>query len=104
MSTVTDATRRLQADGYTGNWYANEAGRLVCGECGGEFDPADVVVDQVLRFEGQSDPDDEMILFAVRGPCGDRGVYSAAYGPYQSPEDTAVIAGLTHRGTGRPSD
>jgi len=104
MSTVTDATRRLQADGYTGNWYANDSGRLVCGECGAEFDPADVVVDHVLRFEGQSDPDDEMILFAVRGPCGDRGVYSAAYGPYQSPEDTAVIAGLAHRGTGRSSD
>jgi len=94
MATVTDATRRLQEAGYTGNWYANDAGQLVCGECGTAFDPADVVVDEVLRFEGQSDPDDEMILYAVRGPCDHRGVYSAAYGSYQSPEDTAVIAKL----------
>ena len=94
MATVTDATRRLQAAGYTGNWYANDAGQLVCGECGEVFDPADVIVDEVLRFEGQSDPDDEMILFAVRGPCGHQGVYSAAYGPYRSPEDAAVIAKL----------
>ncbi len=101
MATVTDATRRLQQAGYTGNWYADEAGRLVCGECGTAFDPADVIVEEVLRFEGQSDPDDEMILFAVRGPCHHQGVYSAAYGPYQSPEDAAVIAGLAHRGTGR---
>ena len=100
MSTVTDATRRLQADGYTGNWYANDAGELVCGECGATFDPADVVVDEVLRFEGQSDPDDEMILYAVRGPCGHQGVYSAAYGSYQSREDTAVIAKLPR---GRPT-
>jgi hypothetical protein len=104
MATVTDATRRLQADGYTGNWYASDSARLVCGECGGEFDAADVVVDEVLRFEGQSDPGDEVILFAVQGPCGHRGVYSAAYGPYQSPEDAAVIANLAHRGTGHPSD
>jgi hypothetical protein len=104
MATVTDATRRLQEAGYTGSWYANDAGQLVCGECGAAFDPAEVIVDEVLRFEGQSDPDDEMILFAVRGPCNDRGVYSAAYGPYQSPEDTAVIAGLAHPGTGHPSD
>ena len=94
MSTVTDATRALQAEGYTGNWFATEHGRLVCGECGAEFDPADVTVDQVLRFEGQSDPDDEMIVFAVQGPCGHRGIYSAAYGPSQSPEDTAVIRNL----------
>jgi len=94
MGTVTEATRELQAEGYTGNWFATENGRLVCGECGAEFDPADVTVDHVLRFEGQSDPDDEMIVFAVRGPCGHAGIYSAAYGPYQSPEDTAVISKL----------
>jgi hypothetical protein len=94
MSTVTEATRALQAEGYTGNWFATEHRRLVCGECGAEFDPEDVIVDHVLRFEGQSDPDDEMIVFAVQGPCGHRGVYSAAYGPYQSPEDAAVIARL----------
>jgi hypothetical protein len=94
MATVSEATRELQAQGYTGNWFAVEGGRLVCGECGAEFDPEDVTVDHILRFEGQSDPDDEMIVFAVQGPCGDRGIYSAAYGPYQSPEDTAVIARL----------
>jgi hypothetical protein len=94
MSTVTEATRALQAEGYTGNWFATEDRRLVCGECGAEFDPENVIVDQVLRFEGQSDPDDEMIVFAVQGPCGDRGIYSAAYGPYQSPEDIAAIARL----------
>jgi hypothetical protein len=94
MATVSEATRELQAQGYTGNWFAVAGGRIVCGECGSEFDPEDVTVDHVLRFEGQSDPDDEMIVFAVQGPCGDRGIYSAAYGSYQSPEDTAVIARL----------
>jgi hypothetical protein len=98
MSTVTEATRALQEDGYTGNWYANDAGQLVCGECGAEFDPADVTVDRILRFEGQSDPDDEMIVFALRGPCGHRGTYSAAYGPYRSPEDAVVIARLPRGG------
>src|SRR3954454_1061102 len=77
MATVSEATRQLQADGYTGNWYAGDGGRLVCGECSAEFDAAEVTVDRVLRFEGQSDPDDEMIVFAVAGPCGHRGVYSA---------------------------
>jgi hypothetical protein len=100
MATVTEATRQLQSDGYTGHWYADADGRLVCGECGAEFDPADVTVDEVLRFEGQSDPDDEMIVFALRGPCGHRGVYSSAYGIYMSPEDAAVVGKLRHGTSG----
>jgi hypothetical protein len=100
MSTVSEATHQLQADGYTGNFYAGADGQLVCGECGAEFDPADVTVDRVLRFEGQSDPDDEMIVFAVRAPCGHRGVFSAAYGLYMSTEDAAVVAKLRHDSSG----
>ena len=33
-----------------------------------------------LRFEGQSDPDDETIVFALSEPGGRRGMYSAPYG------------------------
>jgi hypothetical protein len=100
MSTVSEATHRLQDDGYTGNFYAGADGQLVCGECGSEIDAAEATVDRVLRFEGQSDPDDEMIVFAVRGPCGHRGVFSAAYGLYMSPEDAAVVAKLRHESSG----
>ena len=47
-----------------------------------------------MRFEGQSDPDDEVILFALSEPGGRKGVYSAQYGPSMPPEDAAVIAKL----------
>ena len=43
-------------------------------------DPADVVIDHILRFEGQSDPGDMTILFALQAPSGDRGLYSTASG------------------------
>ena len=47
-----------------------------------------------MRFEGQSDPDDEVILFALSEPGGRKGVYSAQYGPSMPSEDAAVIAKL----------
>ena len=89
--------RRLQADGYTGNWFATEDGLLRCCETGVDADPSVATIDRTMRFEGQSDPDDEVILFALSEPGGRKGVYSAQYGPSMPAEDAAVIARLRHR-------
>lgn len=89
METLSAATRRLQSAGYEGNWYAAPGGHLVCNECGTEVSVSDAVVDEVVRFEGASDPGDESILFALRSPDGHRGLYGASYGAYM-PEDDAL--------------
>ena len=39
MSTLSDAMRALQAEGYTGNWYASEEGMLRCSDTGADADP-----------------------------------------------------------------
>ena len=94
MDTSSDAVRRLQAKGYSGNWFANRDGELECDETGKQYDPADLEIDHVLRFEGQSDPGDMTILFALRAASGAKGVYSAPYGAMMTPEDQTVIAKL----------
>jgi len=91
METLSEAIQRLQGEGYDGNWYATDDGDLQCGECGETFDPTEVTVDHRERFEGQSDPADMTILYALSGPCGHRGLYSANYGPEAQPADIAVI-------------
>ena len=97
MDTPSDAVRRLQAEGYTCNWFANQDHELECDDPKGTFDPADVEIDHILRFEGESDPGDMMIVFALRAPSGEKGVYSAAYGAHMPTEDADVIAKLRHR-------
>jgi len=97
MDTPSDATRRLQADGYGVNWYAAADGTLRCDQLEEVVDPSTVTIDHILRFEGQSDPGDESILFALTSPGGARGVYSAPYGAHMPPEDAAVIRVMTHR-------
>ena len=47
-----------------------------------------MTVERVLRFEGQSDPDDEVILFALSEPDGRKGLYSTQYGPSMPAEPT----------------
>ena len=96
METLTEAIERLRAQGFLLDFSAVSGGLLRCGECGVEFDPATVHIDEIVRFEGESDPGDESILFALSGSCGHTGLYSAAYGPDATPEDIAVVAAL-HR-------
>jgi hypothetical protein len=97
MATLSEVIAALQAEGYTGNWFATGDGLLRCSESGVDADPSVVTIDRTMRFEGQSDPDDEVILFALSEPGGRKGVYSAPYGSLMPPEDAAVIAKLRHR-------
>ena len=97
MTTSSEAIAQLQAQGYTGNWFATDDHLLRCSECGEDADPALVTIEHTLRFEGQSDPDDETFVFALSEPGGRRGVYSAQYGAATSSADAAVIALMRHR-------
>jgi hypothetical protein len=96
METLSEAIQRLRERGFRHDFSAIPGGRLRCGECGAEIDPAAVKIEEIVRFEGISDPGDESILFALSGPCGHEGLYSAPYGPDATPEDVAVVAAL-HR-------
>jgi len=97
MDTLSDAMRRLQAEGYTGNWFATPDFQLECNESGELLDPSDAQIDHILRFEGQSDPGDMTILFALQTPAGSKGLYSAAYGALMPPEDSEVISRMQHQ-------
>jgi hypothetical protein len=97
MATLSEVIAAWQAEGYTGNWYASGDQLLRCNESCLDADPSEVTVERRMRFEGQSDPDDEVILFALSAPDGRKGLYSTAYGPSMPAEDAAVIAKLTRR-------
>lgn len=84
METLLEATARLQDSGFRGSWSARPGGLLGCAGCGRVVDAGEVVIAEVVRFEGSSDPGDEAILYALIGPCGDRGLYSSPYGLYAS--------------------
>lgn len=94
METIPEAANRLRAAGYTVDYSSTDDGRLRCGECGTEHAPADMTVDEVVRYEGASNPDDETILLALRCDCGARGLYVAAFGPSASAADAEVLRHL----------
>ena len=98
--TVTDALTQLKAEGYTAEF------RLADGHLRSDADEVracpcdDVVVERLYRFEGPSDPGDEMIVFALRDPATDvRGVLASGFGPAADPEVMEHLAGMARRFT-----
>lgn len=96
METLSQAITRLRSSGYDYNFRA-AGNQLECDRCGAPVDPSTVQVDQIVRFEGESDPGDEAILYALDAGGGHRGLYAAAYGADVSPADIAVISSLPNR-------
>ena len=97
MDSLREVLDRLVAAGYDVDFYAR-AGGIGCPDCGETIDPAGLVIDEVWRLEGESDPDEEVIVYALSsGPCGRRGTYTTGYGPNASSDDVAVSLALRGR-------
>jgi hypothetical protein len=76
--TVSGAVNGLKSRGYSMDFNLNE-NCLVCHE--DKFDPEDFEIVEVYRFEGNSDPADEAVVYAIESNKGHKGVLVNGYGP-----------------------
>ena len=76
--TVSDAVNGLKKRGYTMDFNLDE-NCIVCHE--DKFNPEDFEIVEVYRFEGNSDPADEAIVYAIESNKGHKGVLINGYGP-----------------------
>src|SRR5688572_17530325 len=94
-TTVIEAIAALRRDGFDHHFGVTRDGRVRCGACGTEHDPADMDVVTTIRIEGMSDPDDQAAVFGLSCVgCNLRGILVAAYGPTASAEEAAVVTTL----------
>ena len=84
--TVTEAVQQLAAEGYVDSINLRD-GLLVASGSGASCGIADAVVEHMFRFEGDSDPGDEMVVFAIRDSAdGLKGTLVSGYGPSADPD------------------
>lgn len=92
--TVSEAVRDLNQRGYTHDFNIGED-CLVCGEKL-SLSPQDFEIDEVHRFEGMTDPGDEMIVYAISSRKGaEKGVLVNGYGIYQDSESSEIMNKLS---------
>ncbi len=76
--TVSGAVNGLKTRGYNMDFNLDE-NCIVCHE--DKFNPEDFEITEVHRFEGNSDPADEAVVYAIESNQGHKGVLVNGYGP-----------------------
>lgn len=94
--TVTEAITLLREEGYPAE--IELVNGCLCWDREDNTDVAAAEVEQLFRFEGPSDPGDEMVVFGLRDPATDRrGVLASGFGPAADPEVLDQLVGLSQR-------
>lgn len=84
-STMVEALQDLKSQGYSREFEIS-GDQLKCTSSGVELKPTDCKVDGTYRFEGESNPSDMSIVYAISAPKKDlKGTLVSAYGVYSEP-------------------
>jgi len=79
MTTMTGCMNKLQSDGFTENFVAGEKG-LEAPSSHKFYIPSEVKILNFYRFEGESDPADNAIVYAIETNDGTKGMLVDSYG------------------------
>ena len=96
-STLSEAVNDLQVRGYTDELSLAD-NCVICDGKRTELHPEDFHIDEFHRFEGNSDPEDQSIVYAISSKHHDvKGILVNAYGMDASPMTQNMVAKLaTH--------
>jgi len=78
--TVSEAVNDLKKRGYTIDFNLEE-GKIVCNKTPLVLQPKEFEITEVYRFEGDTDPADEAVVYAIESKHGQKGVLVNGYGP-----------------------
>jgi tRNA G26 N,N-dimethylase Trm1 len=95
MTTVSEVLNKLKKDGYTVDFNLTET-CLICHENELRLHPDEFVVDKHYRFEGESDPGDEAVVYAISSEKYNvKGTVVNGYGVYSDKLTDDMINALT---------
>ena len=91
--TVSQATNGLKARGYTIDFNLEED-KIVCSQPPCTLQPNEFEITEVYRFEGNTDPADEAVVYAIESKHGQKGILVNGYGPDADPISDEMIKKL----------
>lgn len=95
--TLSEAITALQKKGYTEDLNL-KSDCIECKALDYKLYADQFEIDEMHRFEGDSNPDDSSILFAISAPTFNlKGLLVDAYGAYSDPLNTEMIQKLKYK-------
>lgn len=93
--TVSEAVNDLKQRGYTANLSLEAEKDCLVSDSFAELSPEQFSIDEVYRFEGLTDPGDEMIVYAISShDDAIKGVVVNAFGIYASYRSSRLVEHL----------
>ncbi len=90
--TVSQAVAGLKNRGYDVDFNLDE-NCIICNDQ--KFNPEDFEITEVYRFEGESDPSDEAVVYAIESTSGMKGVLVNGYGISADPLSSEMAKKLS---------
>jgi hypothetical protein len=87
---LVDALQDLRAEGYELDFNMQQ-NCIECKSLDETWQPREFTIVKTYRFEGNSNPDDNSVLFAVETSDGKKGTLLDAYGAYSEALDPEMI-------------
>ena len=94
--TVSEAVNELKRRGYTVDFNI-EAEKLIGKATGHALSPNEFEITEVYRFEGETDPADEAVVYAIESRHGVKGVLVNGYGPEADLASNELVKKLKER-------
>ena len=92
LTSQVDVENMLNREGYIKDFRVNDDNRLCSMDADNKtYGPQEVKIVNFYRFEGESDPDDMSILYALECNDGTKGTISNSYGPMADADIDAFI-------------
>ena len=90
LKTMVSCLNALVKKGYTEDYKVTERG-MKSVQSEKVYSPRDIKDVDFFRFEGNSDPSDNSILYAIETNDGTKGTLADAFGPYSDTKVTAFM-------------
>ncbi|RPD38543.1 hypothetical protein [Chitinophaga barathri] len=87
MTTLSQVLAKLHSKGYDNEFKVSDHGRMQSPDGEQIYNPEDLKIIKTYRFEGESDPSDNSVLYLLEDQEGHKGYVLDAYGMYSSHDE-----------------
>ncbi len=99
MKTVTEIIESLREEGYIHDFSLSDENLQINNESGTQYSPGELIIEKTERYEGDSNPSDNAIIYAITAKDGQQGILLDSYGAYSDPKMATVISAIPLRET-----
>lgn len=89
FGTLSETMNQLTLNGYP-NTFAIETDCILCTNNEKAYQPEDLLIVKTFRFDGMTNPDDDVELFAIEANDGTNGTLTVSYGA-NSPKNSELV-------------